>query len=683
MKTKLSASKIHKSDSSTSTHKALDSKKYFHALIEHSSDAIALINPVGKVLYASASTKQILGYTQKEFVGMNGFALVHKQDLPKVMKELSKILLHKGSTVVVEVRVKHKKGYYIWVEAKGTNLLFDKNVGAIVANFRDITERKNTEEKLKANEEQFRLLLEHSADAITLIDKTGKRIYSTPSRKNILGYDTNDDIGESVFTNIHPDDVNIVKKNFSEVAKYPNKSLSLAFRIKHKKGHWVWIETTGTNLLHVPHIEAIVVNYRDITKRKEDEERNKFLEQASNILGTSIDYEVTLKNIAELIVPRLADYCRIVTVDENKIIKEIAVKHVNPKKQKLVRELYKNYKDGVKTTHGVEKMLQTGKSELMKEVNEEILEVFKDSPQLIKVIRQLGLISYMGVPMKIGEKIVGTIVFSSVQKERLYTQEDLRLAEELARRAAYAVENARLYTNEQKAVKLRDEFISIASHELKTPITSLKLYTEILQRQLDKQSELSGATQPLEKMQDQINKLTALINDLLNVSRIESGKLIFNNERFSLMEVIKETVEIVQSNALKHRIIVKGTIDKKVYGDRYRIYQVLANLLLNAIKYSPNADEVIVHVMPGKKEVTVAVQDFGIGIDEKQQHKIFNRFYRVDNPQEKTFPGLGLGLYISNEIIKRHGSVIHVVSNRGSGSEFSFTLPYAEKMKLN
>ena len=179
----------------------------------------------------------------------------------------------------------------------------------------------------------------------------------------------------------------------------------------------------------------------------------------------------------------------------------------------------------------------------------------------------------------------------------------------------------------------------------------------------------------LRKMDGQINKLTVLINDLLDATKIEGGKLQFNEEIFFIDDVVDEVIEEVQRTASTHIITREKQPGARVKGDRYRIGQVLTNLLTNAIKYSPGADKVIVSTCAGHDKVICSVEDFGIGIPENQQQKVFERFFRVLGDKLQTFPGVGLGLYISAEIIRRQGGRIWLESRPGKGTTFSFNLP--------
>ena len=233
-------------------------------------------------------------------------------------------------------------------------------------------------------------------------------------------------------------------------------------------------------------------------------------------------------------------------------------------------------------------------------------------------------------------------------------------------------------THQKELEKQKDDFLSMASHELKTPITSMKMFIDLQTKQLQS-IKTEKAKYFNERIRDQANRLKELTNDLLDVSRIQTGKLRFNKEAFNLTEIVADTVEGLQGTTKKHELLLKGKTKTIVAGDRYRIYQVIVNLITNAIKYSPNGKKINVTVKKGKKDVTVSVQDFGIGIRKDQHLKVFDRLYQVTDPNEKTFPGLGLGLYISKEIIERHKGKIWVESEIGKGSTFFFKLPLKTK----
>ncbi len=220
----------------------------------------------------------------------------------------------------------------------------------------------------------------------------------------------------------------------------------------------------------------------------------------------------------------------------------------------------------------------------------------------------------------------------------------------------------------------KDDFINMASHELKTPITSMKLYIDSLLTKVKGYGD-ERALRSLNSLKYQTNKLQELVSDLLDVSRIQTGKLSFNREVFNITELIEETVDQLKESSRHHKLVFKSKTPIKAYADRFRIYQVLTNLLTNAIKYSPDGGEIEINLKRLKSTIEVSIKDSGIGISKEQQSKIFDRLYQVTDPKEKTFPGLGMGLYISKEIIKRHQGKIWLESQKDRGSTFFFSLP--------
>jgi signal transduction histidine kinase len=227
--------------------------------------------------------------------------------------------------------------------------------------------------------------------------------------------------------------------------------------------------------------------------------------------------------------------------------------------------------------------------------------------------------------------------------------------------------------DEQKRLeKQKDDFIAIVSHELKTPVTSIKAFTQVLQNRFTRAGDERSAML-LGKMDAQINKLTSLIGDLLDVTKIEGGQLQFNEDFFSFDELVNEVVEQIQRTTKMHTIEKLGATQKTIHGDKDRIEQVIINFLTNAIKYSPHSGTIIVKRIVEKDHVTLCVQDFGMGIPKERQQQVFERFYRVSG--NETIPGIGLGLYISAEIIRRQNGKIWVESEPGQGSTFCFSLP--------
>jgi len=224
----------------------------------------------------------------------------------------------------------------------------------------------------------------------------------------------------------------------------------------------------------------------------------------------------------------------------------------------------------------------------------------------------------------------------------------------------------------------KDNFISLASHELKTPLTSLKVYNHLFQKRVQKYED-SDIGMYLQKTDLQIGKLTNLINDLLDLSRIQAGKLLYRREPTDFDFLIEDVVEMMRKNSKSHKILLRGKVDENVELDQNRISQVVTNFISNAMKYSPKNKKIIIEKKKKDGHVLLSVKDSGKGIPKKYHKKIFERFFQVDKEEERTASGLGIGLYICSEIIKNHNGKIWVESKINKGTTFYFSLPFSHK----
>lgn len=225
----------------------------------------------------------------------------------------------------------------------------------------------------------------------------------------------------------------------------------------------------------------------------------------------------------------------------------------------------------------------------------------------------------------------------------------------------------------------KNQFITAASHELKTPVTSLSVYLHIIAEFLKSHKEEKYAAYA-ESAISQVDKITGLINQLLDLSRIESNSLNFQFSVFSLSELVKAVIEKIQSTTLSHKIEKKGSCSGNIKGDKERLSQAIENLLTNAVKFSQGHDKIIVELSENTKYLQVSIIDFGLGIDKFHLPKIFDRFYRIPGQKEETFPGLGIGLFISQQIIKKHGGKIWAESIQNKETKFNFQIPIFKKM---
>lgn len=272
----------------------------------------------------------------------------------------------------------------------------------------------------------------------------------------------------------------------------------------------------------------------------------------------------------------------------------------------------------------------------------------------------------------------------AVKSLAVTAEKETRKAEKLAYQLDIMGQNLRKTLMQQQKdkaeindlMKKKDEFMNIASHELKTPVTSMKAYLQMISQKLLPSLKDKQLSSFIEKSNKQIDKLAVLINDLLDVSKVQAGEMTYQFRMFNFSALVKDAVDEALNSTSEHKITVYCTLppDFEVTGDRIRLEQVLNNILSNAIKYSPSSDEIIVNVGLVNNYVEVSITDFGIGISGEQLPQVFDRFFKVQN-EDKRFFGLGLGLFISSEIIKAHHGEIGVNSCLGEGSKFWFKIP--------
>ena len=429
--------------------------------------------------------------------------------------------------------------------------------------------------------------------------------------------------------------------------------------------------------------ELLEARDRALAEAEISARRLALLAEASTLIASSLDYKATLASVARLVVPRIADWCAIDVLEEDGSLQRLAVAHTDPARVALAHELQRRYPVDMNASQGMAQVLRTGEPALVAEVSDELLAAMARDAEQLRVLRALGLRSAMLVPLQARGRVLGAITFAMAESGRRYGPADLALAEDLARRAGLAVDNARLYEAEQRAraaaeaaIQARDQFLSIASHELKTPLTSLLGYAELLQRRTMREGTLSERDRrAVQVIVEQAMRLNRMVASLLDLSRIETGQLSIERAPVDLRGLARRVVEEMQLTLDRHTIAI-STPDEPVLimGDELRLEQVLQNLISNAIKYSPEGGPISVQVEQYAARASVAVTDRGIGIPADALPRLFQRFYRANNVDPQS-SGMGLGLYVVKEIVALHGGEVHVTSREGEGSTFTVCLP--------
>ncbi|RZA09846.1 MAG: PAS domain S-box protein [Proteobacteria bacterium] len=406
--------------------------------------------------------------------------------------------------------------------------------------------------------------------------------------------------------------------------------------------------------------------------------RLAFLAEASTLLASSLDYRRSFQKMARVAVPALADWTAAVLREEEGPGRVVAAVHRNGSKETCLRELLQSYFGDPNELLGIRGALRAGKSYFAPFVSQDNLRELAGSEERFEALNGVGCRSILLVPIVARGKIYGSLCFVAASAARIFRQEDLVVAEELGRRAGTAIDNALLYETARQAVEVRDNFLSIASHELKTPITSLKLHIQMTKRRISAAPNVSPdpvkLLEAMDRSEQQINRLSRLVDDLLDVSRIEAGRLNLFPERVNISSLLTDIVERYrdQGAAAGCELKYEGASDIFADCDPFRLDQVLVNLVTNAFKYGSGKPVTVVAVQD-TEGLSIQVRDQGMGIRPERIGRIFERFERAE--LHAGIAGLGLGLFIVRSIVEAHGGSVTVSSRAGEGSCFTVRLP--------
>lgn len=491
---------------------------------------------------------------------------------------------------------------------------------------------------------------------------------------------------------IHPDDRQMSRDTIQN-AMHSRDSFSFEHRLIRPNGEVRWVHGRGRVFLDdAGEPLRMAGTAHDITERKaaehsrivlaeesaartaaeKERERAALLAEASVRLATSLDYQQTLHTLTDFLVSRFADWCVVDLFETSGDSKShlVVASHRDPEKLAAIESLYEQFPPGANPNGVMANVVRTGEPALVS-IDEARERKINDAHEA-KLLAS-GMTSAIIAPVVAHDALLGTLACSRTSNSH-YTAEDMQVAVEIGRRAGLAIENAGLYRAVKDAVGARDEFLAIASHELRTPLTPLQLQIELMMRTLNKDPKDAALLARVEQALSQIRRMTALVERLLDVSRMTSGKFELRPEQMDLVETVKRVRDNFAEGAKKASCELTLRHVDSVVGewDPLRIEQVITNLVSNAIKYGEHAP-VELTVECDESNARVIVRDHGIGIESDQLRRIFGRFERAVS--DRAYGGLGLGLYIASQIALAHGGRVTATSQKGEGSTFILELP--------
>ncbi|HEX7174636.1 MAG TPA: PAS domain S-box protein [Pyrinomonadaceae bacterium] len=649
------------------------------AIVESSQDAVIGKTLEGTITSWNAAAERLYGYTSAEAVGRH----ISMAAPPERRDEIDEILSRIRNGAKVEhletVRVR-KDGTRFDVSVTVSPI---RNSAGVVTGAstiaRDITERTRAEESVRASEESYRALADAMPQIVWTARPDGYYDYYNRRWFEYTGMTMEQTEGWGWQPVLHPDDVELCLRTWSN-AVVSGHGYEIEYRFRRASdAQYRWHLGRAEPMRDA---EGRILKWfgtaTDIHDQKQSADRSRFLAEAGAILASSLDYEATLERLARLTVPALADYCLIDIVDEDNVVARVATSHADPSKEKLIERL-RAYPPDLSNDTGVPGVLRTGRPSFVADVTEEVLRSVTRDDAHRELLRQMGLKSYMTVPLVARERIVGALTFASTTDRLRYGPEDLPFAGEVASSAALAIDNARLYRASRDANRSKDEFLATLSHELRTPLTPIIGWTHMMRAGRLPEAE---ATHGLEVVEKNARSLTRLINDLLDMSSIMSGKMSIERAPVDLRQALAEAIETVRPLAEQRgvRLELAATDDADapaiISGDRTRLVQIFWNLLSNAVKFSGAGARVSVGCRADNGEAWVEVADEGEGIAPDFLPHVFERFRQADGTTTRAHGGLGIGLALVKSLTEAHGGQITAESRgAGRGSRFVVRLP--------
>jgi PAS domain S-box-containing protein len=547
-------------------------------------------------------------------------------------------------------------------------------------------ERLHSRRTLEERELLLRVVTDHAPMLIAYVDREHRYRFSNDiyhkwfEVAEITGRHVREVVGEEAYQQLLPHLDSALAGNevsFEDFVPYAGKGR--------------YVRTT-----YVPHrdqnerVRGLVAIVQDITDRHRADRVTEFLAEANSLLSGSLNYEQTLMQITHLIVPSLADWCAVDVVKDDGALELLAALHWHPEKNQLIREMRERHPLKPDSPVGVPLAARSGQAVIYPSVTEDLLREAAEDDDHFAMLARLSIKSAIIVPLKLRGRTLAVLTLVSGESHYHFSDADLPMLEELARRCALVMENARLYSSAQKEIEVRtraeialheeaqrkDDFLAILGHELRNPLAPMRNCLDILERS-DASEEQLGKTR--DTIARQVRHMSRLINDLLDVARISQGKVLLERQDFDLVQMLRETVYDHQISLDAKRLHLKCDLPNTpvwINGDPVRISQALINLLRNAESFTDIDGTVSVALTEQASFAVVAVADTGIGMDPAIVATLFRPFSQADRSLDRSRGGLGLGLAVVKGIVELHGGTVQARSaGLGRGSEFALRLP--------
>lgn len=546
-------------------------------------------------------------------------------------------------------------------------------------------EQAEARNKTAVLELRFQSLLNDLEVGVYRMTLEGVLLEANPAFLKLLGFDRTAEISlnQTLANHLNPTEYADLLQQLRQNGEVRDREVQL--QQIDGSTRWVRLNKRFRTIAGVMLVDGLM---EDISQHKraevalrQSEQRASFLAEASRVLASSLDYHTTLANTVQLAIPDLADWCfvDVLKADSSSFLDPVFAAS-SPERQALFAELRQRYPLTADKDSITNRVLRTGTPELVTEVSDSLLQSATQDPAHFQQARQLGVTSYAVVPLRAQGQLIGTIGFLSARSDLRYTRSDLEMIEALAQRAAIAIQNARLYQDAQDANRIKDDFLAMVSHEVRSPLNSILGWAQLLRSQ---SLDATVTAKALETIERNAKHQSKLIDDILDISRVIRNQVTLNLRLTPLSPVIDTVLEDGQPLAQAKSIHIETSLDTTValvMGDPQRLQQIFWNLLSNAIKFTPIGGQVHVSLHQVQNWVQVVVSDTGQGIRPDFLPHVFDRFRQEDSSKTRTHGGLGLGLAIARHLVEMHqGKITATSEGEGKGATFTVQFPIARQ----
>jgi PAS domain S-box-containing protein len=639
--------------------------------LESITDAFCTFDRNWRFTYVNRKAEELLGRGRDDLLGKN-----HWEEYPDTLSTEVERNYRRAAAENVTVGFEvfyppHDRWYEVhaYPSSEGLSVYF-----------RDVGERKRVEIALRESEQRFRQLADAMPQIVWTARPDGNIDYLNHRWTEFTGLP--ETVGNAGWaTLLHPEDARPADERWAAcVATGAPFEMEIRLLDRRQQSYrWHLVRTVAVRD-DAGKVARWFGTGTDIDEQKRTEESSRYLAEASAALASVVDYESTLQKVANLAVPYFADWSA-VDMAEDGNLRRLAVAHQDAEKIRLAHELMRQYPPDPQAPGGVVAVLRSGKPEIVSEITDELLVQGAKDERHLRLIRSLGLKSYICVPLVVSGNTLGALTFATAESGRRYTNADLALATDLAHRAAVAIENTQLYQALRDTDRRKDEFLATLAHELRNPLAPIRNSLQILKMP---RVDADTMDRSLDMMERQVHQLVRLVDDLLDVSRVMRGKIDLRKEPTELAAVVARAVETVQPlvDSQGHQLSIRLPRESlPIDADPVRLAQVIGNLLTNAAKYTEPNGRIWLTAESADGAAILRVRDNGIGIAPQMLPRIFDLFVQVDHTATKSQGGLGIGLTLVKNLVEMHnGSIDAHSAGLGRGSEFVVRLPLSARM---